>query len=138
MTQPHRPRRTRGILYSVLSLFGTTVLLLMTLGSRAPLALRQDAGAMSAQASPYDWLQINGNSRHDGNNTQEAVLGSSNVASLQFLFQTALPSTADGAPVYLANVSTPGGTRDLVFVTTKAGHIMAFDAATGAQVWSRQ
>ncbi len=124
-------------------LVGAGVLLITVLGTRSPLAAREGPATLAAQASPYDWLQYNGNSRHDGNNTQETVLGASNVASLQFLFQATLPSSgttsvADGAPVYLANVATSGGTRDLLFVTTRAGHIIALDAATGAQVWSHQ
>ena len=47
------------------------------------------------------------------------------------------PAAADGAPVALSAVVTPGGTKDLLFSTTKAGHIVAIDAATGAQVWSK-
>ena len=97
----------------------------LILGNRAPLAAQEDPAALAAQASPYDWLQYNGDPQHTGNNTQETVLGASNVASLQFLFQATLPSVADGAPVYLRNVTTPTGTRDLLFVTTKAGHIIA-------------
>jgi CARDB protein/putative pyrroloquinoline-quinone binding quinoprotein len=110
----------------------------LILGNRTPLAAQEDPAGLAAQASPYDWLQYNGDQQHSGNNTQETVLGASNVASLQFLFQATLPSVADGAPVYLRNVTTPAGTQDLLFVTTKAGHIIALDAATGAQVWSRQ
>jgi PQQ-like domain len=112
-------------------------------GTRRALLAHEGPVILAAQASPYDWLQYNGNARHDGNNTQETVLGVSNVASLQFLFQATLPSSgtasvADGAPVYLTNVATSGGTRDLLFVATRAGHIIALDAATGAHVWSHQ
>jgi IPT/TIG domain/PQQ enzyme repeat/PQQ-like domain len=92
----------------------------------------------AALAVAYDWLQFNGNSQHSGNNTQETILGPSNVANLVTLFQITLPSTADGAPVYLSNVVTSGGTRDVVFVTTKAGHILALDASNGATIWSHQ
>ena len=120
------------------SLLGAGLWVALILGNRAPLAAQEDPPALAAQASPYDWLQYNGDPQHTGNNTQETVLGASNVASLQFLFQATLPSVADGAPVYLRNVTTPTGTRDLLFVTTKAGHIIALDAATGTQVWSRQ
>lgn len=86
----------------------------------------------------YDWLQINGNPQHSGNNTLETTLGPSNVASLLFSFQATLPAVADGAPVYLAGVATPTGTRDLLFVTTRAGHLVALDSHTGASIWSRQ
>jgi len=132
------PRSAHRRLVSVSLLVGGGVLSVLVLSNRAPLAAQEDPGDLAAQASPYDWLQFNGNPQHDGNNTRETVLGASNVVSLQLLFQSSLPSIADGAPVYLANVATAGGTRDLLFVTTKAGHIIALDAATGVQVWSRQ
>src|SRR5208337_4627308 len=60
------------------------------------------------------------------------------VDRLRKLFQVILPSVADGSPVYLSSVLTPNGLEDLIFVTTKAGHIIALNAKTGAQVWSRQ
>jgi PQQ enzyme repeat len=88
-------------------------------------------------SSSYDWLQFNGDPQHSGNNTQETILNASNVVSLTNLFQVSLPATADGAPVYLNSVSTISGTIDLIFVTTRAGHIVALNARTGAQVWSR-
>jgi hypothetical protein len=50
----------------------------------------------------------------------------------------ALPAIADGAPAFLAAVQTPGGVKDLLFLTTKDGRILARDAATGATVWSKQ
>jgi hypothetical protein len=107
------------------------------LSNRLPLSAEQ-AETVAAPVSSYDWLQINGDPQHSGNNTQETVLGASNVASLQFLFQATLPSAADGAPVYLSGVTTASGVRDLLFVTTTAGHIIALDAHTGGQIWSRQ
>src|SRR6185295_15821281 len=91
----------------------------------------------AAQAVPYDWLQMHGHPQHSGNNTLETVLGPANVASLQLLFQVTLPAASDGAPVALSSVTTPTGVRDLIFSTTKQGHIVALDAATGAIVWSK-
>ena len=138
MTELTRFRRFVGYVFPTALLLGAGVLLVLILENRTPLGAQEDPVTLAAQASPYDWLQYNGNPRHDGNNMQETVLGASNVATLQFLFQASLPSVADGAPVYLTNVATPGGTRDLLFVTTKAGHIIALDAATGALAWSHQ
>jgi len=89
-------------------------------------------------ALAYDWIQFNGDSRRSGNNTQETTIDASNVHTLQRLFQATLPAVADGAPAYLSAVATAAGARDLVFVTTKAGHIVALDARTGAQVWAHQ
>jgi len=94
--------------------------------------------ALPCWAEAYDWLQFNGDPAHSGNNVLEATIDRGNVASLALRFQVALPATADGAPVILQGAATPSGTRDLLFVTTKAGHIVALDAQSGAQVWSMQ
>jgi hypothetical protein len=96
------------------------------------------AGEAAAATASYDWLQYNGDAAHGGNNTAETTITAQNVGTLQRLFQVTLPAVADGAPVVLTGVSTAGGVRDLVFVTTKAGHIVALDARTGATVWSAQ
>ncbi len=108
------------------------------LGNRAPLGAEERSAATAGPGSSSDWLQMNGDPQHSGNNTHETVLGASNVASLQFLFRVSLPSVADGAPVALSSVVTPGGTRDLLFSTTNQGHILALDAANGSVVWSHQ
>jgi hypothetical protein len=88
--------------------------------------------------SAYDWPQFGFNSQHSSNNTLENVINAGNVSSLQQFLHVSLPSTADGAPAFLSNVVTISGTKSLVFVTTKAGHIMALDWRTGAIVWSHQ
>jgi len=90
------------------------------------------------KSSLYDWLQFNGDASHSGNNTLENKISVSSVGQLQMLFQVSLPGIADGAPVYLSNVSTSSGLRDVIFVTTRAGHIAALDAHTGVLLWSKQ
>lgn len=86
----------------------------------------------------YDWLQFNGDAQHSGNNTQEQTLTANNVSHLQRAFRVELPSVADGAPVSLHAVNTAHGLADLLFVTTKAGDILALDAHSGAIVWEHQ
>jgi hypothetical protein len=107
------------------------------LGIALALGAAQPTAAASA-APVYDWLQFNGDPQHSGNNTRESVLTASNVATLTRTLHVSLPAVADGAPAVLTAVSTPSGTRDLLFLTTKAGHIVALDAHTGASVWSHQ
>ena len=102
--------RRRSI--SVLLFLGVGFGLTLILGNRSPLATAGPAPATVAQAVPYDWLQMNGDAQHSGNNTQETILGLSNVGSLQFLFQVLLPFPADGTPVGLTSVVTSTGTRD--------------------------
>jgi Putative Ig domain/PQQ-like domain len=96
------------------------------------------AAFATAPASAYDWLQFNGDPAHSGNNTAEATLGAGNVATLSQKYQAVLPGTSDGAPVFLEAVATPTGVKDLLFVTTSNGWIVAVDAATGSTEWSRQ
>jgi DNA-binding beta-propeller fold protein YncE len=93
---------------------------------------------MPATVSAYDWLQFNGDSQHRGNNTQEMAITAANVHGLRLLFQISLPSNADSAPVALQGVSATNGVVDLVFVTTRAGHLIALNGRTGATVWSVQ
>ena len=63
----------------------------------------------TSAATPANWPQYGGNPEHTGNNTQETSIGPTNVASLAPIFQVALPGVVDGAPIYLAGVSTTGG-----------------------------
>ncbi|MEO5766623.1 MAG: FG-GAP-like repeat-containing protein [Casimicrobiaceae bacterium] len=105
---------------------------------RRAAALGFALAAASAPAPAYDWLQFNGNAAHSGNNTREKAIDRNNVATLAQRFQATLPATADGAPVILRAVTTPSGVRDLLFVTTRAGHLVALDGRTGATVWTKQ
>src|SRR5579859_982825 len=111
-----------------------------THGDSRELAAPEEAIGSEEQAAtaPYDWLQYYGGATHSGNNTLETTISSSNIGTLTQLFKVSLPAIADGAPAVLTNVSTSSGTRDLLFATTQAGHIVALDAHTGATIWSHQ
>ena len=84
----------------------------------------------AASYQAYDWTQFNGDAQHSGTNTLETRLTPGNVAGLQQLFQVNLPGVADGAPVYLHGVQTAQVTKDLLFVTSRDGSIVALDAGT--------
>jgi hypothetical protein len=90
------------------------------------------------KSNSYNWLQFNGDASHSGNNLFERKISTSSVSQLHLLFQVTLPGTADGSPVYLSNVSTAHGLRDLLFVTTTTGYLATLDAHTGTLVWSKQ
>lgn len=94
------------------------------------------AGSGARAAAAYDWPQFNGNARHTGLNTSEVVLSPGNVGQLQQLFQVTLPAVADDAPAVLTAVPTAGGVKDLLFVNTKQGTLIALDAHTGGTVWT--
>ncbi|MBV8203084.1 MAG: PQQ-binding-like beta-propeller repeat protein [Acidobacteria bacterium] len=89
-------------------------------------------------AGAFDWPQFGVDSRHSGSSYQESVINNANVSTLHAIWHVTLPAVADGAPVYLAGVTTAQGLKDLLFLNTTDGHFLAIDAATGATVWSKQ
>jgi outer membrane protein assembly factor BamB len=111
--------------------------LFMQCAGREP-AVEQASAQAEGVSAKYDWLQFDGDALHSGNNALETSLSASNVAHLTQLFKVKLPARADGAAAVVANVATSSGTRDLVFLNTVAGHVVALDALTGATVWSHQ
>ena len=123
----------RGSLRSITTTTGRRALYS---AAAAGLLFSLQGGAGSA-ASGYDWPQFDGNAAHSGDNTAESTLTTSDVHALTRLFRVTLPpgAVADGAPAYLSAVATAGGTRDLVFLTTKDGRTLARDAHTGGVVW---
>src|SRR5438067_338309 len=128
-TVARRPARAQRWTHAALALLLAAVLLLPAVA----------AGTYSAATSTgYDWLQFDGNGQHSGNNALESTITPGNVGSLHLLFQVALPFKADSAPVYLSGITTPGGVKDLLFLLTKDGRIMALDAHNGSTVWSHQ
>ncbi|MGH8090894.1 MAG: hypothetical protein ACREO6_05540, partial [Rudaea sp.] len=101
------------------------------------------AGTLSANLSAQaaDWLQFGFDSAHSGNNPAETILSASGtgefaLSTLFSVYSVTLPAIADGAPVYLADVPTANGGRNLLFLETKDGHVLAIDADSGATVWS--
>ena len=95
--------------------------------------------SVATESAPaYDWLQFGGDPQHSGNNTAETALTPANVSGLVQKYQVTLPAIADGAPVFLEGVTTTSGIKDLLFVTTRDGRIIALDAQNGAQAWSHQ
>ncbi len=89
-------------------------------------------------AAAVDWPEFNIDGRHNGNNQEEVIISAANVATLHTLYNVTLPSIADGAPAFQSGVRTASGTVDMLFLTTKDGHVLALDAATGATLWSHQ
>jgi hypothetical protein len=86
-------------------------------------------------AEAADWVQFGYDAAHTGFNPDETAISPANVASLTTLYHVDLPSSVDSAPVYLSNVSTPDGTKNLLFALSEDGRLMAIDAANGTEVW---
>jgi len=101
------------------------------------LAVVQPAVA-PAEAAPVAWSQFGNGPSHYGVNAAETQIIPSTVGGLTPLFTATLRGVSDGPPVEQPGVQTAGGTRDLLFTTTKDGWITATDARTGAEVWAHQ
>ena len=73
----------------------------------------------------------------DGLNAQETILTTSNVNSTQFGKIGAFPvdGIVDAEPLFLANVTAGGSTRNVLYVETEHGSAYALDADSGAQIW---
>jgi putative pyrroloquinoline-quinone binding quinoprotein len=110
---------------------------LLSSGRAAGLALGL-LGAAAPTALPSDWPQFDFDAAHSGVSLQETTINRGNVATLHVLYNVVLPSVADGAPAFLSGVATPQGVKDLLFLNTKDGRIIAVNAADGSTVWARQ
>jgi len=84
-----------------------------------------------------DWMQFGYDAAHSSNNPAETVLSAGNVSTLTQVYSHALPEDIDGAPVYLSNVATGSGTKNLLFAVSLHGTAMAINAADGSIVWSK-
>jgi len=86
----------------------------------------------------FVWAQLGFDAEHSGRNPFERAVVPETVARLKVRFRVALPAVADGAPAFIAGAATPSGPRDLLFVTTKAGQLVAVDAGSGAIAWAAE
>lgn len=94
--------------------------------------------ALPDAVAAYDWPAFGGASSFTGLNLDEAQLNTGDIGQLHRLFRVGLPDTADGAPAVLTGVQTGNSMRDMLFVTTRSGHLTALDAHTGEQLWDAQ
>lgn len=91
-----------------------------------------------ATASAADWMQFGYDATHSGRNPVETTLSAANVDQIQRRYQATLTASVDSAPVYLSNVSTSSGMKDLLFLLSTNGTLMAVDAADGTVLWHHQ
>ena len=98
-------------------------------------------GVCAISAHATDWLQFGYDTAHSSYNRAET--GYSTPTGNSVLYNYTLPSaagTADSAPIYLGNVTTASGTKNLLFIVTNNGTLLALDAdtITLSVVWSKQ
>lgn len=106
--------------------------------TRAPTATPTPTPAATAPAdSATDWPTWGFDPARSEHNGRETVLARGNVAGLHRLWTARLPGVADGEPILLHNLTLPDGThRDLLYLTTRSGTLVALDAANGAVLWT--
>jgi outer membrane protein assembly factor BamB len=79
-----------------------------------------------------------GNSARDGANTNETLLTPANVNKNSFgkLFSVPIDYMVMAQPLYMPNVNIAGALHNVVYIVTQADSVYAFDADTGAQLWT--
>ena len=97
------------------------------------------AAAACTTAHATDWLQFGYDTAHSGFNRAET--GYSTKGN-RVAYHYALPSaagSADSAPIYLGGVTTAQGVKNLLFVATQNGTLVALDAdsPTLNVIWSK-
>ena len=86
-------------------------------------------GAFSVSTQAADWLQFGYDQAHSGFNPEDP--GGYSVAAQTFTIHAVGNNTAlksDAAPVFLSGVTTASGTKDVLYVDTTNGTIVALDA----------
>ena len=105
-----------GLLLSSLCAIGTTAF--------SPLATAADTNAAIRRG---DWVQGEFDAGHTVHNTSERTINPSNVGSLQLAWSASLVGTIYATPI------VAGGR---VYIGGGDGRMHAFDALTGAEVWT--
>ncbi|HLY31004.1 MAG TPA: PQQ-binding-like beta-propeller repeat protein [Ktedonobacterales bacterium] len=91
------------------------------------------------QRATGDWPMFGYAPDRSGVNPGETLLTPATVGHMQKLWQVALPDVADSSPILLHGLRFPDGKlRDVLYVTTRDGRIIALDANDGSTLWSHQ
>ncbi len=122
----------------IVFVIGAMVVYSLAFAGVARCKVLNQGGSRNHETPNANWLQFNFNAEHSGNNTEETKIGTGNVGKLHELYRVSLPDIADGAPVYLSDVHTRFGVVNVLYLTTKDGHIVALDAGTGKIIWEHQ
>ncbi len=92
--------------------------------------------ARAAGTFSHDWPVFGHDPARSGVGAGDTALSPSNVGTLKRRWVTTFDNVADSTPILLSRVAMPrGGTRALLFQTTRYGTTYALDARTGAIVW---
>src|SRR5579871_2320191 len=89
-------------------------------------------------ATATDVLTYHNDNARTGQNLTETILTPSNVNSSTFgkLFVLSTDGKVDAEPLYVSKVSVTSGTHNLLIVASEHGSVYAFDADSGAPIWT--
>jgi hypothetical protein len=133
-------RRWLGSLaVAVLLVSGCTSATSDTKTTPTPTATTQAATATPDPGTTQDWAIYGFDAAHSGNNAHETTITQATVGGLHRVWHVKLPDIADSAPILVHGLKFPdGSTRDVLYLTTRLGRLVAIDAASGKTLWSKQ
>src|SRR5690242_3968802 len=99
---------------------------LLTVAARRALALAALA-SVPACVLAADWMQFGYDAQHSGHNPDERIITRDNVAQLTLRWYLAADERFTSSPVYLRDVATPSGTRNLLFALGEFGSLYAIN-----------
>jgi outer membrane protein assembly factor BamB len=90
------------------------------------------------ETASADWTQFGFDARGTRSNPAEAEIQADNVAGMHLLWRSKLPDIADSTPAFLHALRFPDGTeRNVLYLTTKSGSLVALDADSGHLLWRK-
>src|SRR5258708_5517816 len=96
-----------------------------------------EAGGAAAQRHAGSWLTFGYDAASTEINAREAAITVATVGHLHRGWTVTLPDLADERPILVRQLAWPDGSlRDVLYLTTDKGTLLALDAATGAQLWA--
>ena len=130
---------------AVVALLAGVAILLAGCGSSsapdasAPTTTRPPGTPVASAGGNVGWPVFGFDSARTSVNPRETALNTGTVGGLHRLWSVALPDVADSSPVYLHGLRLPdGSTVDVLYLTTRDGHLVALNAANGKVPWSVQ
>lgn len=105
--------------------------------SSQPPAPVNDPG-LHPQLAGSDWRMFGYDPARSGVSAAATSLTTANVGKITKLWQVRLPGVADSSPILLHALPFTGGSRDVLYVTTRDGRLLALDANDGALLWSQR
>lgn len=136
LMQRRHSRQNRPNSLLSLILVGVLVMVVLAVASLYQLGWLGGSTTSAQSGAEGDWLMFGYDAARDSVNPNEALITRANVGRLHRLWTVRLPQIADSTPILLHDVLLPDGSfHDILYLTTKAGSLVALDAATGIRLW---